>query len=51
MQRYLIRRFLLFIPTLVGASLVVFGIMRVLPGDVVFAILGGEEGGQTEGLQ
>ncbi|MCL0044136.1 ABC transporter permease [Dehalococcoidia bacterium] len=42
MQRYLIRRFLLFFPTLLGASLVVFGIMRVLPGDVALSILGGE---------
>jgi len=38
--RYLARRIILFFPTLVGASLIVFGIMRVLPGDVALAILG-----------
>ena len=40
MLRYLARRIILFFPTLVGASLIVFGIMRVLPGDVALAILG-----------
>jgi peptide/nickel transport system permease protein len=42
MQRYLVRRLLLFFPTLLLASLAVFVIMRALPGDVTAAILGGE---------
>lgn len=39
MQRYLIQRFFLFVPTLFVSSIIVFGIMNVLPGDVAFAIL------------
>ncbi len=43
MQAYLIRRVLLFVPTLLIASLIVFGVMRFLPGDVALVILGGDE--------
>lgn len=45
MQRYLINRFFLFIPTLIITSFIVFGIMHVLPGDVALAILGEEDQG------
>ena len=47
MQKYIARRVLLFIPTLLLASILIFGILRVLPGDVALAILGQEavEGG------
>ena len=51
MQRYLMRRILLFIPTLFIASMIIFGIMRFLPGDVALVILGGsgaEDVGFTE---
>ena len=41
MQRYLAQRLLLFIPAIFMASLLIFGIMRVLPGDVALVILGG----------
>lgn len=41
MQRYLATRLTLFIPTLLLASLVVFGIMRALPGDVALVVLSG----------
>ncbi|MBI4307369.1 MAG: ABC transporter permease [Chloroflexi bacterium] len=44
MQRYLARRLLLFIPTLVLVSLLVFGILRMIPGDVALLIAGVEEG-------
>ena len=44
MRKYVAQRLLLFIPTLVILSLVVFGLMRVLPGDVAMRILSGEEG-------
>ena len=40
MTRYIIKRLLLFIPTLVGCSILIFVLMRVVPGDVAFAILG-----------
>ncbi len=42
MNRYVARRLLLFIPTLVVASLCVFGVMRALPGDITAATLGGQ---------
>ena len=47
MQQYVIRRLLLYIPSLLGASIIVFGIMFMLPGDVALAILGqtASEGG------
>ena len=41
MQQYLARRLLLFIPTLLVASLGIFAIMRIVPGDVALIILGG----------
>lgn len=40
MQRYLLRRVLLLIPTLFGVTVVVFLSVRFLPGDVVDQILG-----------
>ena len=43
MQKYIARRLLLFIPTLVLGSLVVFGIMRFLPGDVALVILSSDD--------
>ncbi|PKB65268.1 MAG: hypothetical protein BZY82_09060 [SAR202 cluster bacterium Io17-Chloro-G3] len=42
MQRYLVRRISLFLPTIIIASFVVFGLMRFLPGDVALVILGGD---------
>ena len=39
MTRYVIRRIALIVPTAFAASLVVFAVMRALPGDVVLAIL------------
>ena len=40
MQRYIIGRLLLLLPTLIGVSLIVFVTMRMLPGDVVEVSLG-----------
>lgn len=40
MQQYLIRRLFLTIPTLLGVTLVVFTIVRLVPGDVVDLIVG-----------
>ena len=49
MQRYIIRRLLLFIPSLLLASIIMFSILRVIPGDVATAMLGGgESGGYSE---
>ena len=47
MHQYLARRVLLFFPTLFLASLAIFAIMRVLPGDVALLVLGGEEADAT----
>src|SRR5262245_58208748 len=44
MQRYIAGRLLLLIPTLFGVSLIIFVIMRVLPGDVVEVIYGQGQG-------
>lgn len=43
MRKYTIRRLLLAIPTLVVMSLVVFGVLRIIPGDVALLILGGND--------
>ena len=34
MRRYVLRRLLLFVPTLFGASLLVFVLLRLVPGDI-----------------
>ena len=39
MQKYLLRRLLLAIPTLLGLTVMIFVIMRVLPGDPLIAFL------------
>lgn len=39
-QQYIVRRLLLLIPTLLGVSMLVFGLVRLLPGDAVDQILG-----------
>jgi peptide/nickel transport system permease protein len=44
MHRYVIRRLLMMIPILFGVSLVVFFIMRMVPGDVATMILMGPTG-------
>ncbi len=44
MVRYAIRRILLLIPTLLIASLLVAGMVRVLPGDVIQSLVGGMGG-------
>ncbi len=44
MQGLIVRRLLIAIPTLVGATILVFVVMRVIPGDIAYALLAGEEG-------
>ena len=43
MFQYTVRRVLLIIPTILILATIVFGIMRVLPGDVAMMILGTED--------
>jgi peptide/nickel transport system permease protein len=47
MTRYLVRRLLLTIPVLLGVSILVFVMMRLIPGDVVDRILAGNVGAVT----
>ena len=44
MKEYILKRLLLFVPTLVGTALVIFILLRVLPGDVAEIILSGPSG-------
>jgi peptide/nickel transport system permease protein len=41
-SRYVVRRVLLVVPTLIGVSIVVFGLMRLVPADVVDVMLGSD---------
>ena len=42
MQQYIVRRLLLFVPTLLGVVFGIFVIMRVIPGDPALVLLSGE---------
>jgi peptide/nickel transport system permease protein len=44
MAQYIIRRLVVLVPTLVLVSLIIFGLMRILPGDVATMILMGPNG-------
>lgn len=48
MLRYLTQRLIAFIPTLLGVSVLVFGAMRLIPGDAITAQLGTEAGMLTD---
>src|SRR3990172_972639 len=48
MQRYLIRRLLLAVPTLLGISIVVFMMVRFLPGDTIDLLLEEGSGGASQ---
>ena len=44
MRKYVLRRVLLFVPTILGVALVIFILLRILPGDVAVQILAGPNG-------
>lgn len=48
MIRYLTERAIAFIPTLLGVSLLIFGAIRLVPGDAIVAMLGTEAGMLTQ---
>src|SRR3989337_24692 len=50
MHRYIVKRFLLMIPTLLGVAVLIFLLMRVVPGDIVELRLAGESGAVSEEL-
>jgi len=49
MSNYLIKRLLLVFPTVVGAAILVFLLMRLVPGDICEVSLSGEGMGVSEG--
>ena len=44
MLAYVIRRLILFVPVLLGVSLIIFLVMRIVPGDAAYATLAGHGG-------
>src|SRR6266852_5501780 len=48
MWKYLLKRFLLMFPTLIGVALVTFFLIRVIPGDVVELRLAGDRGAASD---
>ena len=48
MTKYLIKRFLLMLPTLLGVALVTFLLIRVIPGDVVELRYSGDRGAVSQ---
>jgi len=40
MQKYILRRIILLVPTLIGMSFLIFAMVRLLPGDIVDALVG-----------
>ena len=48
MQAYVAKRTLLFIPTLIMVTIVIFTLLRVVPGDPAVMLLAGGEGGGEE---
>ena len=50
MQAYILRRLLLFIPTLLGASILIFVLMRLVPGDIA-EILVYQTGSESSAVQ
>ncbi len=51
MARYALRRLLFLLPTLVGMSVLIFAMVRLLPGDVVDAMFTGEAGASASAKQ
>ncbi len=50
MLAYILKRLLLMVPTLIGITIVVFGVSRLAPGDPVSASLGSGAGGAGSGV-
>ena len=51
MGKYVLRRLLLLVPTLIGMSLLIFIMLRLLPGDVVDLMTGGDIAASAEAKQ
>ena len=44
MGGYILKRVLFMIPTLIGISIIIFLLVRLLPGDIIDVLLGGDQG-------
>jgi peptide/nickel transport system permease protein len=51
MYQYTIRRLLLMLPTLLGASVIVFVLMNVVPGDIALLIIAGDQGAEIDPVE
>jgi peptide/nickel transport system permease protein len=53
LHRYVVRRLLLFVPSLLGASLLIFVLLRVVPGDIaeILVYQAGSESGDVQQKQ
>ena len=51
MTGYVLRRFLVAIPTLIGVSIIIFLLVRLLPGDIIDVLLGADQGASEEQRQ
>lgn len=47
MRKYIAKRLIAFVPTLIGVSLAIFILLRVMPGDVAALMLAGPDGEAT----
>jgi peptide/nickel transport system permease protein len=50
MHRYIIKRILLMIPTLLGVAIITFVLLRMVPGDIVVLKLAGDGGRVDEAV-
>ena len=50
MWKYLVKRFLLMIPTLLGVAIVTFTLIRIIPGDVVELRYSGDRGAVSQDI-
>ena len=50
MRKYVVGRLLLFVPTLLGASILIFVLMRLVPGDIA-EILVYQTGTESSSIQ
>ncbi len=48
MTEYIVKRILLMIPTLIGVAVLIFFLMRVVPGDIVELRFSGEGGAASK---
>jgi peptide/nickel transport system permease protein len=48
MTKYIVKRILLMIPTLIGVAVLIFFLMRVVPGDIVELRFAGESGSASK---